>query len=285
MGVGQDDNEHLKMVIEQAWSSHAELYNQMWGHGLRTDAERRAWLTLLESLFPPERRLNILDLGCGTGFLSLLLAELGHGVVGLDLTEGMLEVLQRQASAQGLDITVVRGDAEDPPPELGSFDAVVSRHLLWTLLRPQHAVRAWTALTTPGGRVIAIDIIGMLATTTRTKLTAACGQAIQSLSESAEPATKSLWRALRTLIQPGNPHYPAELAGRLPLQGARNLDPVRNIWQRAGLEHVMAEELSWLDDIERSQMPAAVRMQHRFRRYLIEGRRPADTSNTSAHDT
>lgn len=86
---------------------------------------------------PVEPRRTILDVSCGTGFLSLLLAELGHFVVGLDLTEGMLEVHRRQARARGLDITMVRGDAEDPPPGLGSFDAVVPRHLLWTLLRPQ----------------------------------------------------------------------------------------------------------------------------------------------------
>jgi ubiquinone/menaquinone biosynthesis C-methylase UbiE len=270
---GKDEAEHLKTVIEQVWSSAAGCYDQMWGHGLRTDVERKAWLALLEGLFPPEHLLHILDVGCGTGFLSLLLAELGHSMVGLDLTEQMLAEHQRRAKAHGLDISLVRGDAEDPPLGLGSFDAVVSRHLLWTLLRPQLAVRAWTALVVPGGRVVAIDIIGMLATTPGRRLRAACGQAIQSLSESAEPARTSVWRALRTLVQTGDPHYPAELAGRLPLQAASTPDPVKNIWQRAGLRDVMTEELSWLDHVERSQMPAAVRMQNYWRRYLIEGRR------------
>lgn len=268
------DNEHLKTVIERAWSSFAGAYDHMWGHGLRIDVERQAWLAFLESLFPPERSLTILDVGCGTGFLSLLLAEQGHSLVGLDLTEGMLEVLRRQAKARDLEVTTVRGDAEDPPSGLGSFDVVVSRHVLWTLLRPQQAVRAWAALVKPGGRVVAIDGLGMLASTTRSRLLAACGQAIQSLAESSEPATSSLRRALRTVLQTGDPHYPAELAGRLPLQSARTLDPVRNIWLRAGLQEVMVEELSWLDDAERSQLPAATRMQHSWRRYLIEGRSP-----------
>ena len=281
----QDDDHHLKKIIEEAWNSRASIYDQTYGHGLRTDLERRAWLTHLERLLPPERPLRVLDVGCGTGFLSLLLAELGHDVVGLDLTEGMLEVLARKSNARELGIRAVRGDAEDPPAGLGSFDVVISRHLLWTLLQPERAVRAWTALTTPGGRVVAIDILGMQAATTRARLSAACGQLIQNLTESSESAMTSLRRALRTLVGPGDPHYPAELASRLPLQMARDLDPVRTIWLRSGLEQVKAETLSDLDDIGRAQMPAAVRMQHTFRWYLIEGRRPATTPAGSAVQT
>lgn len=273
--VGPDEDEALKSLIEQMWSSTAGEYDQRWGHGLRTDVERTAWLALLESLFPPEQRLDIVDIGCGTGFLSLLLAELGHRVVGLDLSEGMLEVHRREAEAKGLDIDLVQGDAEDPPPGLGPFDAVVSKHLLWTLLRPQRAVRAWAALAAPGGRVAAIDVVGMVPATARARISVGCGLAIHSLSESSEPTATSLWRALRSVVLPGDPHYPAELTGRMPLQAARDLSPVTNIWQRAGLEEIMAEELIWLDDVERSQMPLAKRLlRHATRRYLIEGRRP-----------
>ena len=52
---GQKEIGRLKEVIEQAWTSAAGRYEQMWRHGLRTDAERRAWLTLLESLFLSSR--------------------------------------------------------------------------------------------------------------------------------------------------------------------------------------------------------------------------------------
>lgn len=191
----------------------------------------------------------------------------------------MLEVHRQQATSRGLDITLVRGDAEDPPPGLGPFDVVVSRHLLWTLLRPQHGRARLDGAGRTGGRVIAIDILGLLAPTARAKIRSACGQAIQNLSESADPPTTILWRALRTLVQSGDPHYPDELTGRLPLQAARNLDPVRNIWQRAGLEQVLAEELTWLDNLEQSEMPTASRLQHHERRYLIEGRRQPPCSH------
>lgn len=275
-GVGADEHEGLKSLIEQMWSSTSAEYDQRWGHGLRTDVERRAWLALLESQFPAQHSLDILDIGCGTGFLSLMLAELGHRVVGLDLSEGMLDVHRREAHARGLDIDLVLGDAEDPPSDLGPFDAVVSKHLLWTLLRPQRAVRAWATLTAPGGRVVAIDVVGMVPTTARARVGVGCGLAIHSLAESSEPTATNLWRALRSVVLPGDPHYPAELRGRMPLQAARSLSAVTNVWQRAGLQEIMAEELTWLDEVERSQMPLAIRLlRHGTRRYLIEGRRAA----------
>ena len=47
------------------------------------------------------------------------------------------------------------GVSPDFPP--ASFDAVISRHLLWTLRDSQAALNAWRRLLRPGGRVIAID--------------------------------------------------------------------------------------------------------------------------------
>jgi len=64
-----------------------------------------------------------LDLGCGTGVATAVVAELGWSVVGIDLSSGLLEV----ARARGLE--VVEGPAEELPFEDGSFDAAVS---VWT---------------------------------------------------------------------------------------------------------------------------------------------------------
>jgi 2-polyprenyl-3-methyl-5-hydroxy-6-metoxy-1,4-benzoquinol methylase len=53
--------------------------------------------------FPPGR-LEVLDVGCGTGEMGFLFAELGHRVTGLDLSEKMFEKARDKASRQGHNI-------------------------------------------------------------------------------------------------------------------------------------------------------------------------------------
>jgi SAM-dependent methyltransferase len=82
-----------------------------------------------------------MDVGAGTGFLSLLLAGQGYEVTAVDVSPGMLGRLQAKAASRGLSIRVVEADAVSPPA--GPFDAVVERHLLWTLPDPGAALAAW----------------------------------------------------------------------------------------------------------------------------------------------
>ena len=66
-----------------------------------------------------------LDLGCGTGVALPKLARLGWTVVGVDVSEAMLERARRRVAEAEL----VRAAADDLPFPDGSFDAVVS---IWT---------------------------------------------------------------------------------------------------------------------------------------------------------
>ncbi len=56
------------------WDANADTYDGTWGHGLKTDQERLAWSSLLSRMFPPSESLTIIDVGCGTGVVALLLA-------------------------------------------------------------------------------------------------------------------------------------------------------------------------------------------------------------------
>lgn len=70
--------------------------------------------------------MSVLDVACGTGNAALPAARAGARVTGLDLVPQLLEAGRRKASAEGLDIEWVEGDAEHLPFEDGSFDRVFS---------------------------------------------------------------------------------------------------------------------------------------------------------------
>jgi SAM-dependent methyltransferase len=141
--------------IRAYWDADAATYDDSVDHGLAaaSPALRAAWNAALHRLLPaPPAR--VLDAGAGTGFLSLSLARLGHRVTALDLSAGMLARLREVAGREGLAIEVVEAGAETPPP--GPFDAVVERHLLWTLPDPGAVLAAWRAVA-PAGRLVLFE--------------------------------------------------------------------------------------------------------------------------------
>lgn len=116
-----------------------------------TAGEMAAWKRFFSNEFG-EEKLKILDVGTGTGFLSLSLAELGHEVVGIDLAEGMISTARKIAKKRGFDLDLITGDAESLDFVDESFDAVVSRWVLWTLPHPEKAISEWMRVLRPGGR-------------------------------------------------------------------------------------------------------------------------------------
>ncbi|MCU4186100.1 methyltransferase domain-containing protein [Acidiferrimicrobium sp. IK] len=141
--------------IRRYWDADAATYDQMPSHRPTSAGEIAAWSSALARLLPaPPSR--VLDCGAGTGFLSLIAARLGHKVTALDLSPGMLAKLHDRATAEGVGVEIVEGPADQPPP--GPFDAVMERHLLWTLPDPVAALRAWRAVA-PGGRLVVIESV------------------------------------------------------------------------------------------------------------------------------
>ncbi|MFH0781552.1 MAG: class I SAM-dependent methyltransferase [Pseudomonadota bacterium] len=147
----------IKGVITKRWSARARSYDCSPGHGIHSEVEKQTWLKILAGALDKKKNLKILDAGTGTGALALLLAEMGHDVFGIDLSDQMLKRAGEKAKAKDLQVTFKVGDAENPPFAPKSFDAIVSRHVLWTLPNPEKAVRAWKELLKPGGHLVIID--------------------------------------------------------------------------------------------------------------------------------
>jgi ubiquinone/menaquinone biosynthesis C-methylase UbiE len=146
----------IKSIVSQYWSGRAAGFDLGPSHGVLNETQHHAWLTLLSHIASPPS-LNVLDVGCGTGFLAMRMAELGHTATGIDLAPDMLAAARRKAADAGLPVTFRHGDAEDPPQDGAPYDVIIERHVIWTLPQPTAALRAWYALLKPGGLLALIE--------------------------------------------------------------------------------------------------------------------------------
>jgi SAM-dependent methyltransferase len=139
--------------VRDFWECQVPRYDEDVDHGLTDPAARAAWAAHLHTWLPAPPA-SVLDLGCGTGSLSLLALEAGHRVHGVDLAPAMVAAATSKCS--GHDATFAVGDAADPQVD-GPVDAVLARHLLWTLPDPHAALARWVGLLRPGGRLVLVE--------------------------------------------------------------------------------------------------------------------------------
>lgn len=127
------------------------FYDALLARTLKEEAIKRRLIA--QAALKPGMR--VLDLGCGTATLTLLLKRLHPDVElhALDADHGALSLARAKAEAAGLEIHFHRGYAQDPPFEGQSFDRILSSLLFHHLKRDdkQRALnRAWQLLKPVG---------------------------------------------------------------------------------------------------------------------------------------
>ena len=154
-----ENNKNDERNLEEArrvWNAAAETFDDQPDHGLRDPRVLSAWTGLLNDWLPAGKS-SVLDAGCGTGSLSLVLAGLGHQVSGIDISPAMIARARAKARAFGqrIDFQVMDAAALQFPP--ASFDALVCRHMLWALPDPPRVLQRWADLLKPGGHMLIIE--------------------------------------------------------------------------------------------------------------------------------
>jgi len=107
---------------------------------------------------PGERFARVLELGAGTGFLSINLALAGcldgAELTVTDISQGMLDVCVENGRQHGVILTPAAGDAEALPFPDGSFDLVIGHAFLHHLPDPQAAIAEAFRVLVPGGTLV-----------------------------------------------------------------------------------------------------------------------------------
>lgn len=203
-------NERLKLFWDQD------------SHAASDPVEAAAWRAAIGRFLPPAPAA-VLDAGAGTGSMTLLAAELGYTMTALDLSSGMLKRLQEKAAERGCPVKVVNAPAGQPPP--GPFDAVMARHLIWTLPDPVATLAAWRPVAK---RLVLFE-----------------GE--WGVKTQADKVRSSAARIARKALQIGHDHhrhYEPELSDALPFSRGTSADGILEACDAAGWKRLTIERLS-----------------------------------------
>ena len=141
--------EKLNQRIENYWDERSENFSQ--SRRLELDGvDGLAWRTIFKKNLPVGK-LKILDVGTGAGFFAAILSKLGHNVIGVDMSNKMLDEAEKNFRELKLSAEFRRMNAQALDFDDETFDAVVTRNLTWTLPDVKAAYREWRRVLKPGG--------------------------------------------------------------------------------------------------------------------------------------
>ena len=106
------------------------------------------------------RKLKVLDVGCGTGCISLELSRLGHDVLGLDRSERMVEIAtrtKRVGNSQTGRLRYEIADFDKWSGATGPYDAVLFSRVLHDLSGPKNVLLKAYSLLKEGGRILCLE--------------------------------------------------------------------------------------------------------------------------------
>jgi phosphatidylethanolamine/phosphatidyl-N-methylethanolamine N-methyltransferase len=138
------------------WDQAAQTYDAEYERTIdkRFEHEMRAWLG---RQFTDAD--HVLELGCGTGLFSVVIAERVRHLTATDFSPEMLEQARRRLDGHD-NVEIRTEDAYDTSFADGSFSAVLAANLLHHADEPARVVEECRRVLAPGGRAVIIDCAG-----------------------------------------------------------------------------------------------------------------------------
>jgi SAM-dependent methyltransferase len=105
-------------------------------------------------ILPDVDGLDVIELGCGTAYVSAWLARRGARVVGIDGSEAQLATARALQAEHDLQFPLIFGNAEEVPFADASFDLAISEYGAAIWCDPHRWIPEAARLLRPGGRLI-----------------------------------------------------------------------------------------------------------------------------------
>ena len=220
----------IKQNITRLWNQAYINYDDCYAHGLKSEEEKKEWLRFLRKVIG-KQPCSILDVGAGTGFVSLLLAELGHTCKGVDLSENMLSKAKEKAEKAGFsNVTFAIGD--------------------------EKAIKEWKRVLKPGGRLVIMEG-NWHYNRLSDRIQVFFGKCLITLVEHRNAFSN-------------DGDYDKDTKEELPMMKSRNARRLAQMVQDAGLK-VTVIPMTEVDRVEKQAMPLRYRLLNPHKRITVIG--------------
>ena len=213
--------------LKRAWDDRVDEWHE---HVVDTDAFRAIRDALLQAA-APHAEDRAVDLGAGTGFVTMPLARQTAQVLAVDISPSMLETLRETAAGVGLPVQTMAADLTtlDLPP--ASVDLVVSNYALHHLTDADKAalVRRAYAWLRPGGRIAVADMMFGRGGSPRDRAIAR-----QKVAALLRKGPGGVWRIAKNLVRFGM---------RVGMEQPAPPEAWTSMMQAAGFTHIEQREL------------------------------------------
>jgi ArsR family transcriptional regulator len=156
------DMRTLKKVLEDRSERSRAFFNSQAVQNMPSPGQ--TWRALCHGLIRLLRGQRIVDLGCGNGRLSVLLAQAGNAVIGVDNSEEQIRLARSHPAADGPfaaggSLEFRQAPMEETGLPGGGFDSVILSQSLHHAAKPKEAIAESRRLLAPGGRILILDLL------------------------------------------------------------------------------------------------------------------------------
>lgn len=142
-----------------SWNQVYENLDLSYSEGTNTQGKlfEIVKIDFLKEIFP-KPPAKMLEVGCGTAFVSLYFAKRGYETYCLDINKSILKAAEKNFNNEGVKGKFITGDVEKSPFDDNQFDVVTSFGLLEHFENPEIAISEMVRILKPGGLFFA-DIV------------------------------------------------------------------------------------------------------------------------------